>query len=125
MASGLLFVPRSRKEIEGGRASDDVLQHAQLRSAAVLEKYFLAAVLIEVRQRERAAVFEKIEIHGTGDIGKRSIAIVRVEDVSLVAAPGVVGADQFIDGVPPLLVILGRLRAIGRIGYHLAPEKAI
>ena len=111
--------------MDGGRFFDDVLQHAQLRSVAVLEKHFLPAVVIEIGQGERAAVFQKIEIHGAGNIGKCSVAIVRVEDVALVAAPGVVGADQFIDRVPSLFVIRGRLGGIGRIGHHLAPEETV
>ena len=83
----------------------NILQQAQLRSVAVLEKHLLAAVMIEVGQGERAAVLQEIEIHRAGNIGKCSIAIVGVKDVALVAAPGVVGADQLVDGVPSLFVI--------------------
>ena len=53
--------------------------------------------MIEVGQRERPAVLQEIETNRAGNIGKRAIAIVRVEDVALVAAPGVVGADEFVD----------------------------
>ena len=75
--------------MDGGSSSSHVLQHAQLRSIAVLEKHFLPAVVIEVSQRKRPAILEKIEIHCAGNIGKCSIAIVRVEHVALIPAPGV------------------------------------
>ena len=111
--------------MDGGRSFGDVFQQAQLRSIAVFEKHFLPAVMIEVGQSERAAVLQEIETDGARDIGKCSIAIVRVEDISLVAAPGGVGANQFVDGVPALFVIGRRLGRVRRIGDNLAPEEAV
>ena len=60
--------------------------------------------MIEVRERERSPVFHEIQSCGGGDIRERSITIVGVENVALVAAPGAVGADKFIDSIPSLLV---------------------
>ena len=123
MASGLLLMPRSRNAIDGGSSSVDVLQQAQLRSIAVLQKHFLPAVMIEIGQGERPAIFQEIEIHGAGNIGKCSIPIVRVEDIALIPAPGVVGADQFIDGVPSLFVILDGLAVSGELATTCRQKK--
>ena len=109
MASRLLLTPRRRKAIDGGSSRIDVLQEPQLRAVAVFEKHFLAAVMIEVGQREGAAILQKIQLHCAGDIGKCSVAIVRVKDIAFVAAPGAVGADQFVDRVPSLFVFVRRL----------------
>ena len=51
--------------------------------------------------------------------------IARIEDIALVAAPGVVGADQLVDGVPSLFIILQWLGCIGRVGHHLPPEETV
>ena len=46
---------------------------------------------------------------GAGNVGKCSVPIVRVENVTLVSAPGAVGTNQFVDRVPSLLIIVRRL----------------
>ncbi len=42
----------------------NVLQHAQLWAVAILQKYFLTAVMIEVGKGERSGIFDEVEIHG-------------------------------------------------------------
>ena len=59
------------------------------------------------------------------NIGKRSIPIVRVENISLIPAPGAVGANQFVDRAPSLLVIVRWLGLVRRIGNYLPPEKTV
>ena len=83
-----------------------VLQNAQLGSVAIFEEHFLASVMIEIGESEGAAIFEEVESHRAGDIGERSVPIVRVENISLETAPGTVGADEFVDRVPSLLVFV-------------------
>ena len=81
--------------------------------------------MIKVGQRERTAVFDEVYSHGPGDIGKGSIAIVGVENVSFVAAPGSIRPDQFIESVPSLLVVLRGLRFGRGVRNHLPPEKTV
>src|ERR1700682_2207580 len=82
-----------------------ILHNPQLGSIAVFQEYFKPSVMIEIRQGERPAILEKVQPHHTGNIGKRSIPIVRVEDIALEATPRAIGADEFVDGVPSLFVI--------------------
>ena len=42
----------------------------------------------------------------SGDVGEGSISIVGIENISFVTAPGPVGADEFVDGIPSLLVFV-------------------
>ena len=81
--------------------------------------------MIEVRKRKRPAVLEKVETHGTGNVGERSIVVVRIENISLEAAPCAVGANEFVNRVPSLFVIVRRLRLVGRLCNHLPPEKTV
>src|ERR1700674_264372 len=81
--------------------------------------------MIEVRQRKRTSIFQKVESYHARNIGERSVAIVRVENISLVTAPRAIGADQFVNRAPSLLVILRRLRFVRRIGNYLPPEKTV
>ncbi len=63
-------------QAEGNRrrkVSHYVLQDAQLRAVAIFQEDFLATVMVEIREREGATVFEKIETNGAGDIGKRAV----------------------------------------------------
>src|SRR4029077_18055242 len=100
----------------------DVLQEPQLRTIAVLQKYFLTAIMIEIRKRERAPIFQQVQPYHTRDIGKRSITIVRVENISLVPAARAIGADQLVYRAPSLFVIVRRLSLVRRIPNHLTPE---
>ena len=111
--------------MDGGRFWHNILQNAQLRSVAILQEYFLATVVIEIGEGERAPVFEKVQTHDARDIGKCSIAVVGVENIALVAAPGAVGADQFVDRAPSLFVIVRWLGSSGRLSDYLAPEETV
>src|SRR5271157_5007572 len=51
--------------------------------------------------------------------------MVDVDYVALIAAPGVIGTDQFIDGVPALFIVLRWLGGVGGIGDNLPPEEAV
>ncbi len=42
----------------------NVLQEPQLRTVAILQEHFLAAIVIEVGQSERSSVLDKVQIHG-------------------------------------------------------------
>ena len=113
MASRLLFVPRRRKAIDGGRFSITFFSSAQLRGVAVFQKHFLPAVVIEIGEGKRPAVFDEIQPYRAGNVGECSVAIVRIENISLEAAPGAVGPNEFVDGAPSLFVIRRRLGLIG------------
>ena len=102
-----------------------ISQHPYLRCVAILHEDFLAPVVIEIGERERSAILQKIEAHRARDIGKRAIAVVGVEHVSFVAAPTVVGANQFVHHAPALFVAMRRLRFFRRIGNHLPPKIAV
>ena len=102
-----------------------VLQQPELRSIAILQDYFEAAIMIEIGEREGAAILDEIKPHHGGGVRKRSIAIVHIKDIALVTAPGAVGADKFVNRVPSLLVLFGSARFIRRIGNDLSPEKAV
>ncbi len=86
-----------------------VLQKAQLWGVAVFQKHFLPAILIEVGESKRSAILEKVQPHRAGNVGKCSIPIIRVKNIALEAAPGAVGPNEFVDGTPSLLVIMGGL----------------
>ena len=64
-----------------------IVQDAELRRVPVLQDDFQAPVVVQVGESERAAVVGKIQSDRAGDFGKRAIAIVGVEHVSLGAAP--------------------------------------
>src|SRR4029077_103052 len=46
-------------------------------------------------------------------------------DVSFETAPGEVGSNEFVDGIPALLVFMAGAGLVGRISDHLAPEKTV
>ena len=125
MASRLLFVPRRRKAIDGGSSSMTFFKTPQLRTIAILQKHFLTAIMIEIGERKCPPVFQKVQPHHARNIGERSIAVVRVENISLVSAPRAIRADQLVNRAPSLFVVVRRLGLVGRIGNHLPPEEAI
>ena len=102
-----------------------ILQHPQLRSVAILQEHFEPAIVIEIGERERSAVFDEVHAHRGRDVGKCSIPIVGIENISLVTAPGAVRTDQFVDGIPSLLVFVRRRGFVGRISHDLPPEKTV
>ena len=64
--------------------------------------------MIEIGQSERSAILEKIHADSAGNVGKRSVPIVRIEHIPLKTAPAYVGANEFIDCIPSLFVIVRR-----------------
>jgi hypothetical protein len=77
----------------GRQTLHHVLENAQLRSVAVFQKHFLAPVMIKIGDSKSATILDKIQTDCAGNIGKCSIAIVRVENIALIPAPGAVGAE--------------------------------
>src|SRR5580692_9599694 len=102
-----------------------VLQNSQLRPIAVFQENFQTAVVIEICQCERPSILEKVQAQNARYIRKRSVPIVCIEYVPLEPAPGAVSADQFVQRVPSLFIIMRRRRNAGRIGNHLPPKKAV
>ena len=81
--------------------------------------------MIEVSQRKRPAVLEKIESDSSRDIGERSIPIVGIKDIAFITAPGVIGADKVVYRIPALFVSAGWPRSVRGICHHLSPEEAV
>ena len=81
--------------------------------------------MIEVYERERTSILDKIEAEHGRHIRKCSIAIVGVEDIALVATPASVGTDEFVDGVPSLLIGQNGIGFVGRVCNHLTPEETV
>ena len=82
-----------------------VAQDSQLWRVPVLEDNFQSPIVVEVGKNKRSAVVGKVQTHRAGHFRKFAVAIIGVENVSLETGPGRVRADQFIDGVPSLLVV--------------------
>ncbi len=102
-----------------------ILQEAQLRTIAIFQENFQPAIMIEIGEGEGPAILEEVQTHGARNVRKRAIAVVCVEDIALEPAPGAVRADEFVERVPSLFVIVGRLGLHGRIGNHLSPEETV
>src|SRR5580658_77276 len=81
--------------------------------------------MIEIRERKRASVFQKVEPYHARNVGERSIAVVGIENISFVPAPRAIRPDQFVNRAPALFVVVRRLGFVRRIGNHLPPEKAV
>src|SRR6202022_1786162 len=81
--------------------------------------------MIEIRKRECPAILYKVQPHDAGNIRECSIPIVSVKYISLKAAPGMVGANQFVQCIPPLFVIARSASFKRGMSNHLPPEKTI
>ena len=53
-----------------------VLQDSKLRTGAIFQNDFKAAVVVQIGQRKGAAVVEKIESGNSGEIGEGAIGVV-------------------------------------------------
>ena len=124
MASRLLFCPRKRNDDRVAEVLHRVVQNPQLGSIPVFKDDLQPSVMVEIGESKGAAVLRKIQPHRARNLGKRAIAVVREHDISLVAVPGAVRADQFVDGIPSMLVSQRWRGVIGRFRYYLPPEKA-
>jgi len=82
----------------------NIPQNTHLWSASVLQNQFQPAVVIKIGERERTAVFNEVEPYRGRYIREGAIPIVGIENVPFIAAPGAVGADQFVDCSPALFV---------------------
>src|SRR5271166_5325455 len=81
-----------------------IVQYAKLWGVAILENHFQPSVVIEIGKNKSAAVLNKIQTGGTGNLGKCSVAIVCEHHISCIAMPGVVGSNQLVDRIPSMLV---------------------
>jgi hypothetical protein len=109
--------------MDGGKLFHHVLQKPQLRPVAVLQKYFLTAIVIEIGEGKRAPVFQKIQPDDARNVGERSVAIVRVENISLVAAPGAISSDQFVNRAPSLFVSCEGFASLGELATTCRQKK--
>ena len=80
--------------------------------------------MVKIGENKGAAILNEVQPDGAGDLRKSAIAIVGEHDVSGIAMPRGVGADQFVDGVPSMLVSERRGSVLRGFGHHLAPEEA-
>ena len=81
--------------------------------------------MIEISKRKRPAIFGKVQAHYTGNVRERPISIIYVKNIALEAAPGSVGAKDFVKRVPALFVLVRGFGFSRRIRNHLAPEEAV
>ena len=81
--------------------------------------------MVEVRQRKRSPILNKVHADNSGYVAECSIAIVGIENIALVTAPSTVRTDQLVNYVPSLLIIVGGLDLAGRIGNHLPPKETV
>ncbi len=82
----------------------NIAKDAELRSVAILEDDLKPSVAVQVGQCKRSAILQKVEPHDPGHLGKGAVTVVRKQNIALVAAPGTVRANQFIQRVPAVLV---------------------
>src|SRR5438034_1325222 len=61
-----------------------VLQDSKLRTGAIFEDNFKAAIVVQIGQSEGAAVVEKIEAGNSGEVGEGAVPIVGEADVAFV-----------------------------------------
>ena len=81
--------------------------------------------MIEIGERKCPTILHKVQAHGAGYVRKCAVTVICVKHIALKPTPSAVGADQFVNSVPSLFVVVRRLGFVGRIGNHLAPEKTI
>ena len=80
--------------------------------------------MIEIGEGKGPAVIRKVQAKCAGDVGKSAVAVVVKENVALIACPGSVGADQFVDGVPSEFIRERGVSVRRRLRNHLLPEEA-
>ncbi len=81
--------------------------------------------MIEIGEGEGPPVRHEIQTDHGRNVGKRSVPIVGIENISLVAAPGTIGTDEFVDGIPTLLVFVRSAGLVGGRSYNLPPEETV
>ena len=81
--------------------------------------------MIEIGESKGATILDKIQTNCAGNIGKCSVSIVSVENISFVPAPCAVGANQFVDGVPSLFVVGRKSGLFRRVSNDLPPEETV
>src|SRR5271165_6075677 len=93
--------------------------------AAIFQQHLNSAVVIEIGQSKSSAVLDEIKADNSGNVRKRSVVVIQIENIPLEPAPGPVRTNQFVNGIPSQFVSASRARIIRRIGHHLAPEETI
>ena len=111
--------------MDGGKVLHHVLQNPQLRTVAIFQKHFQAAVMIEIGECECPAIFDKIETDRARHVGESSVTIVRVENISFVAAPGAVGPDKFVDAHSSLVHRREKAWLYRRVRDYLPPKETV
>src|ERR1035438_8204651 len=81
-----------------------IVKNAQLWRVAVLKNDFESAIVINICERERAAIFREVQSCGSGNFREGAILIVHEHYVSCVSMPGVIRSDQFVDRIPTAFV---------------------
>src|SRR4030095_15697946 len=81
--------------------------------------------MIEISQRERPAIFQKIKANSARNVRKRPVAIVRIKYIPFITAPGAIGTEEFVESAPSLFVFMSRLGFVWRIGNHTPPKKTV
>ena len=61
-------------------------------------------IMVEIGENKGAAILKKVQTDWTGNLRKRAVSVVGKHYISCVAVPGRVRSNQFVDGVPPMLV---------------------
>ena len=103
---GITFRALQTKDNGWRNSLGDILQDPQLRAVPVLENEFQPAVVVNICERKRTAVFDEVQPCSGRHIRECSVAVVGIQNVPLVAAPGRVTANQFVDGHPALFVLV-------------------
>src|SRR3984893_9147209 len=81
--------------------------------------------MVEIGKHKSSAVFHAVKPDDSGNIRECAVTVVEVENIAFEATPRAVGANQFVDGVPTLLILVVWLRLLWRISDDLAPKKAV
>jgi len=103
---GIAFCALQAKDNGWRKILGDIFQNSQLRTVSVLENEFQPAVVVNICERKRTAVFDEVQPCSGRHTRERSVAVVGIKNIPLVPAPGGVSANQFVDCRPALFVLV-------------------
>ena len=98
-------------------------QDPDLRRIPALEHDLQPPVVVQIGQREAAAILGKVQPRRSGNLSERPVSVVREHHIPRIAMPCAIGTNQFVDRIPRPLVRRGRRSILRRIRHHLPPEK--